>query len=200
MFEFTDSEALFDHLPHGCVPVAVELDERARPLQWYVHPERACYILGAEDNGLPRRVIDRCRDVVQIPGDYCLNVAVAGSIVLYDRVSKLGAVAQQVERLPEKQEVAGSIPARPMTPQTLEDVAEAWIVVRGPHTGFVFDRTVIEAMGIPLEDRAPCIGGYLPRERFPVLYEMIGETYGGGPESFRLPDFRGKIIAPSPES
>lgn len=88
LFEFPDVDALFEGLPHACVPVAVELDPYARPLPGYVHPERAVYLLGAEDNGLPERVLNRCRDVVQIPGERCLNVAVAGSIVLYDRIAK----------------------------------------------------------------------------------------------------------------
>ena len=112
MFEFDDTEALFTAIPKGCWPVAVEIDSRAKPLQSIAHPERACYILGAEDAGIPKSVLDRCPLVVSIPGDHCLNVAVAGSIVLYDRVAKQGAVAQSVERLSEKQEVAGSTPAR----------------------------------------------------------------------------------------
>lgn len=88
MLEFTDGNSLIDGLPMGCVPVAIEIADDARPIGNYVHPERACYILGAEDTGIPRHVIDRCRDVIILPGDYCLNVAVAGSIVLFDRVTK----------------------------------------------------------------------------------------------------------------
>jgi tRNA(Leu) C34 or U34 (ribose-2'-O)-methylase TrmL len=97
MFEFIHGEDLFEHLPKDCVPVAVEITPDARPLAAYVHPERACYILGAEDGGMPRRVLDRCRDVIQLPGSHCLNVAVAGSIVMYDRIVK-GSIAQPVER------------------------------------------------------------------------------------------------------
>lgn len=114
LIEFQDGQAMLDALPKGCVPVAVELDDRARPLERFVHPERACYILGAEDTGIPPTILDQCHAVVQIPGRYCLNVGVAGSIVLYDRVAKRGPVAQSVERLSEKQEVAGSTPARPI--------------------------------------------------------------------------------------
>jgi tRNA G18 (ribose-2'-O)-methylase SpoU len=112
-FEFDGSDALFAAIPKGCMPIAVEMGDRAKPLSRFVHPERACYILGAEDTGVPKRVLDRCPYVVSIPGDHSLNVAVAGSIVLYDRVAKQGAVAQSVERLSEKQEVVGSIPTRP---------------------------------------------------------------------------------------
>ena len=68
--------------------IGVELDARAEPLQGFSHPKRAAYLLGAEDNGLPQAVLDECFGIVQIPGTYCLNVSVAGSIVLYDRVAK----------------------------------------------------------------------------------------------------------------
>jgi tRNA G18 (ribose-2'-O)-methylase SpoU len=75
-------------IPKGCVLVGVEQTENAEPLPTFVHPERAIYILGAEDNGLPRRVLERCHRVIEIPSSRCLNVAVAGSIVLYDRNAK----------------------------------------------------------------------------------------------------------------
>lgn len=91
LFEFDTAADLFEHIPKDCVPVAVELNDASRPLARYSHPERAVYMLGAEDNGLPNAVLERCRDIVQIPGSHCLNVAVAGSIVLYDRVAKAAA-------------------------------------------------------------------------------------------------------------
>lgn len=111
-FEFGDDEALFGNIPKGTIPVAVELG--GDPLATFVHPERACYILGAEDTGVPPRVMRRCARVITIPGDYSLNVAVAGSIVVYDRILKRGTVAQSVEHLPEKQGVIGSTPIRPI--------------------------------------------------------------------------------------
>lgn len=89
MFEYPSSDTLLDNLPKGCIPVAVELADNARELARYVHPERACYLLGAEDVGLSPSLLKRCRDVIRIPGDRSLNVAVAGSIVLYDRLSKV---------------------------------------------------------------------------------------------------------------
>lgn len=113
-FEFDDAEALFDNLPHACIPIAVELTPDARQLATFVHPERACYILGAEDTGVPQRVLERCKHVIRIPGERSLNVAVAGSIVLYDRIAKQGSVAQSVERPLETRKVAGSTPARPI--------------------------------------------------------------------------------------
>jgi hypothetical protein len=55
------------------------------------HPERACYLLGAEDYGLPAEIIARCEFAVRIPGAaYCLNLASAATIMMYDRISKRG--------------------------------------------------------------------------------------------------------------
>lgn len=88
LFEFLSGGHLLDGMPRGCVPIAVELADDAHPLQSYVHPERACYILGAEDTGVPPSILSCCRDVIQLPGAMCLNVAVAGSIVMYDRIAK----------------------------------------------------------------------------------------------------------------
>src|SRR6185369_288204 len=68
--------------------VCIELADNAQGLKTFRHPERAIYILGAEDYGLPQQLLDN-HTVVQIDGaQYCLNVATAGSIVLYDRISK----------------------------------------------------------------------------------------------------------------
>jgi tRNA G18 (ribose-2'-O)-methylase SpoU len=114
LFEFPSAEVLLANLPKGCMPIGIEIDERAKPIEHFVHPERACYILGAEDGGIPQRVLRRLPYIVQLPGSHCLNVAVAGSIVLYDRIAKRGAVAQSVERRFEKPEVASSTLARPI--------------------------------------------------------------------------------------
>ena len=70
--------------------IAVELADNSVPLERFVHPERCVYLLGAEDYGLPESVLCRCRDTVQLIGDYCMNVATAGSIVMYDRAVKMG--------------------------------------------------------------------------------------------------------------
>lgn len=74
----------------GATLIGVELCERARNLVTYNHAESAVYLLGPEDGSLPPDVLGLCRSVVQIPGTHCLNLAVAGSIVAYDRVAKSG--------------------------------------------------------------------------------------------------------------
>ena len=48
--------------------------------------------------GLPQEVLDACDDVVQIPSANSLNVAVAGSIVAYDRLAKAAMHAQPHDR------------------------------------------------------------------------------------------------------
>lgn len=87
MFEYTDLDDLIDHLPYNCPLVGVELDPRAVMLGQFNHPERACYLLGAEDHGLPPQVTDRCHQLVQIETvrPQSMNVAVAGSLVLHSR-------------------------------------------------------------------------------------------------------------------
>lgn len=92
MLHFLTLEDLVSHLPHSCPLVGVELDGAATPLDRYVHPERACYLLGAEDRGLPPEVMGKCVSLIQIDGlRHCLNVSTAGSLVMYDRmIQKVG--------------------------------------------------------------------------------------------------------------
>jgi tRNA G18 (ribose-2'-O)-methylase SpoU len=71
--------------------VAVELAEESTNLFEAVYPERPCFLLGAELGGLPEGVLDDAELVVQIPQwglVPCLNLAVAGSIVVYDYLAK----------------------------------------------------------------------------------------------------------------
>lgn len=89
--EFADVDALFASLPAGAVVVGVEMG--GRPLREFRHPDRAVYLLGAEDHGIPAAVLARCHHVVSIPTvrTESFNVAVAGSIVMFDRVNKEAA-------------------------------------------------------------------------------------------------------------
>lgn len=96
----TDTQASYRHLPliqtddlhavvpYDCVPVAVDLIDGARPLQTYVHPERAFYVFGPEDGTLGKAVTSWCRDVVYIPTKHCMNLAATVNVVLYDRMVK----------------------------------------------------------------------------------------------------------------
>lgn len=72
--------------------VAVELDDRAVNLFEAEYPERPCFLLGAEVGGIPKDLLDDAKLVVQIPQwglVPSLNLAVAGSIVVYDFLGKL---------------------------------------------------------------------------------------------------------------
>jgi len=89
VFRYESVDDLLTHLPYSCRLVGIELMEEAVYLPRFSHPERACYLLGAEDYGLPREVIARCDHAIRIPGAaYCLNLATAAAIIMYDRVSK----------------------------------------------------------------------------------------------------------------
>lgn len=79
---FTD---FFNHLPKGARIVGIEKTEKATSLEDFNHPKRCVYLLGAEDHGLSNEAIEKSRFLVQFPSEYSLNVAVAGSIVMYDR-------------------------------------------------------------------------------------------------------------------
>lgn len=91
LFEFESFEHFSACLPKGARLVGIELDTRSVPLTTYLHPQRAVYLLGSERDGLSAEALKQCDDVVQIPGEYSLNVSVAGSIVLYDRLLKNGS-------------------------------------------------------------------------------------------------------------
>jgi len=75
--------------PQEATLVGCELQENAIDLKHFHHPQQAIYLLGAEDDGLPNEVMNRCDCMVKLKGEYSLNVAVAGSIILYHRILQL---------------------------------------------------------------------------------------------------------------
>jgi len=87
-FSYKDFQDFNEHRPHDCLLIGIELIQSATPLKEFKHPKQACYLLGAEDNGLTKEAIEKCNEIVYLPGERSLNVAVAGSIVLYDRIHK----------------------------------------------------------------------------------------------------------------
>lgn len=87
IYEFNTFEEFKQFMPINCDLVAVELDQRARSLKSFVHPERAVYLMGAEDLGLPEDILKQCKLVVKLEGEHSMNVACAGSIVLYHRMA-----------------------------------------------------------------------------------------------------------------
>jgi len=92
LWHFSDLDDL--RVPRDCKLVGIELDKRARPIHTFAHPERAVYLLGAEDRGLSKEAIARCHSLVCLPGEWSMNVAVAGSIVLHDRAVRVAYEGQ----------------------------------------------------------------------------------------------------------
>jgi tRNA G18 (ribose-2'-O)-methylase SpoU len=82
-------------LPDGCKLVGVELVEDAIDLPSFRHPLRAAYVLGPERGSLSEPLLVRCDYVVKIPTRFCINVAMAGAIVMYDRVRTLAPFADR---------------------------------------------------------------------------------------------------------
>jgi tRNA G18 (ribose-2'-O)-methylase SpoU len=77
-------------LPKGCQLVGVELTEDAVDLPSFRHPLNAAYVLGRERGDLSPEMLARCAHVVKIPTRFCINVSLAGALVMYDRVLSLG--------------------------------------------------------------------------------------------------------------
>lgn len=104
LWRFADAGAMV--LPRECVLVGVELLDEAIDLPSFRHPLNAAYVLGPERAGLSAAVLARCRHVVRIPTRFAVNLAVAGAIVLYDRLLQHGRFAARP--------VASGGPAEPM--------------------------------------------------------------------------------------
>ena len=81
-------EELKTIIPFGCVPIAVDLIEGAKPLPSYKHPPRAFYIFGPEDGTLDSSITDYCSDTIYVPTQGCMNLAAAVNVILYDRMAK----------------------------------------------------------------------------------------------------------------
>lgn len=87
-WRFEDVAALT--LPPSCVLVGVELLDEAVDLPSFRHPLNAAYVLGPERSGLSEAMRARCGHLVRIPTRFALNLAVAGALVLYDRLLQHG--------------------------------------------------------------------------------------------------------------
>lgn len=97
MYEYVDWADFEAHTPYDCQRVIIELAENSKNLTNYVHPERAVYILGAEDYGIPEK-LHKGNTVIEIPAtrEFCHNVSVAGSLVMFDRQQKATTPKQEV--------------------------------------------------------------------------------------------------------
>lgn len=77
-------------LPKECVLVGVELMPDSIELPRFRHPQCAAYVLGPELGSLSQALVARCAYTVKIPMRFCVNVGVAGALVMYDRLVSNG--------------------------------------------------------------------------------------------------------------
>ncbi|PIE46117.1 MAG: rRNA methyltransferase [Gammaproteobacteria bacterium] len=89
LYHYKDLSDLIAHLPYGAPLIGIEMTDKAVLVSDFEHPKRAVYLLGSETNGLSQKTIDSCHYTIKLPGNFSLNVAVAGSIVMHDRISKI---------------------------------------------------------------------------------------------------------------
>jgi len=82
-------------LPDDCQLVGVELTDDAVALPSFRHPLKAAYVLGPERGSLSPAMQARCQHVVKIPTGFCINLGVAGAIVMYDRLITHGRFAER---------------------------------------------------------------------------------------------------------
>lgn len=104
----TDTSGAFDHVPYyqydtpedlalpkGCQLVGVEFTDESVELPSFRHPTRAAYVLGPEMGSLSPDLVARCDHVIKIPMKFCINVGVAGALVMYDRMISMGRFADR---------------------------------------------------------------------------------------------------------
>ena len=89
MYHYDSFDDFYKNMPKDCRLIGVDNLPKARNLSDYNHPERAIYLLGAEDHGLSKKALDMCHGLVKFESRHCVNVSVAGSIIMYDRKSKI---------------------------------------------------------------------------------------------------------------
>jgi tRNA G18 (ribose-2'-O)-methylase SpoU len=87
-YSFPDVQTMV--LPEGCSLVGVELIDGAAELPSFRHPQNAAYVLGPERGSLSKAMLERCDYTIKIPTKFCVNVGIAGAIVMYDRLTSLG--------------------------------------------------------------------------------------------------------------
>lgn len=77
-------------LPAKCKLVGVELTDDAIDLPSFRHPTQAAYVMGPERGSLSDEMMEKCDYIIKIPTKFCINVQIAGSVVMYDRIRSLG--------------------------------------------------------------------------------------------------------------
>jgi tRNA G18 (ribose-2'-O)-methylase SpoU len=95
-YEYNSVEALA--LPDKCALVGVEFRSDSIDLPSFRHPMRAAYVLGPEMGSLSPALVERCDHIIKIPMKFCVNVGVAGALVMYDRLLSMGRFSDRPVR------------------------------------------------------------------------------------------------------
>ena len=69
--------------------------EKHLPLYTHDHPSTAAYVFGPERGDLSEELTARCDHLIRIPTKFCVNVGIAGAIVMYDRLISRGRFAER---------------------------------------------------------------------------------------------------------
>jgi tRNA G18 (ribose-2'-O)-methylase SpoU len=91
LYEFPDLASV--RLPRECELVGIELMDDAVELPSFRHPRAAAYVLGPERGSLSPAIVGMCSHVVKIPTRFSINLALAGALVMYDRMISVGRFA-----------------------------------------------------------------------------------------------------------
>jgi len=92
-YDWDDTDSII--LPKGCQIVGIELTDDAIDLPSFKHPQRAAYVLGPERGNLSDEMSEKCNHIIRIPTKFCVNVQIAGAIVMYDRLTSLSSYADR---------------------------------------------------------------------------------------------------------
>src|ERR1700704_4044333 len=66
LFNFSSFAEFNKSRPFDCPLIAIEQTDISRDIKSFIHPERAVYLLGAEDFGLPPQALSKAQAVVHI--------------------------------------------------------------------------------------------------------------------------------------
>ena len=88
LYTYQTFEQFKELMPYSCPLIGIEFGGVA--LATVVHPESAVYLLGSEDHGISPDVQEKCDYIVQLAAvrQLSFNVAIAGALVMYDRLNK----------------------------------------------------------------------------------------------------------------
>jgi tRNA G18 (ribose-2'-O)-methylase SpoU len=87
-YNFTKTADLI--LPEQTSLVAIEFLKDSIDLPSFRHPKSAVYVLGPEMGNVSDEMLARCDYTIKIPMKFCVNVGVAGALVMYDRLLSRG--------------------------------------------------------------------------------------------------------------